>query len=81
VWGPAPLKAFEGLKEAFTTAPILRHFDYDRKIVVETDASEYESPGVLFQYDDEDILHPVAFFSKKCWNIGIDRDEDNELID
>jgi hypothetical protein len=32
---------------------------------VETDASDYVSAGVLFQYDDEGILHPVAFFSKK----------------
>jgi hypothetical protein len=32
---------------------------------VETDASDYMSTGVLSQYDDEGILHPVAFFSKK----------------
>jgi hypothetical protein len=32
---------------------------------VETDASDYVSAGVLSQYDDEGILHPVAFFSKK----------------
>jgi hypothetical protein len=65
VWGPAQQKAFEDLKKAFTTAPILRHFDYDREIVVETDASDYVSAGVLSQYDDEGILHPVAFYSKK----------------
>jgi hypothetical protein len=32
---------------------------------VETDASDYVSTGVLSQYDDQGILHPVAFFSKK----------------
>jgi hypothetical protein len=32
---------------------------------VETDASDYVSTGVLSQYNDEGILHPVAFFSKK----------------
>jgi transposase InsO family protein len=32
---------------------------------VETDASDYVSAGVLSQYDDDGILHPVAFFSKK----------------
>jgi hypothetical protein len=32
---------------------------------VETDASNYVSAGVLSQYDDDGILHLVAFFSKK----------------
>jgi hypothetical protein len=32
---------------------------------VETDASNYAIGGVLSQKDDEGILHPVAFFSKK----------------
>jgi hypothetical protein len=32
---------------------------------VETDTSDYVSAGVLSQYDDDGILHPVAFFSKK----------------
>jgi len=57
--------AFDTLKRAFTTAPTLRHFDHDRQIIVETDASDYVSAGVLSQYDDDGILHPVAFFSKK----------------
>jgi hypothetical protein len=48
-----------------TTALILHHFDYDREAIVETDASDYISAGILSQYDDEGILHPVAFFSKK----------------
>jgi hypothetical protein len=65
IWSDEYSKSFETLKQAFTTAPILRHFDYDREIIVETDASDYVSASVLSQYDDEGILHPVAFFSKK----------------
>jgi transposase InsO family protein len=57
--------AFEDLKTAFTSAPILQHFDPDREIVVETDASDYVSASILSQPDDAGILHPVAFFSKK----------------
>src|SRR5690606_3165819 len=57
--------AFQKLKTAFTSAPILRHFDTERQCIVETDASDYGSTGVLSQYDDNTILHPVAFFSKK----------------
>jgi hypothetical protein len=58
-------RSFELLKQAFTTAPVLRYFDYDKDIIMETDASNYVSAGVLSQYDDDGILHPVAFFSKK----------------
>ena len=32
---------------------------------METDSSDYVSAGVLSQYDDDGILHPVAYFSKK----------------
>jgi hypothetical protein len=53
------------LKNAFTSTPILAHFDPNKEILVEADASDYVSAGVLSQRDDEGILHPVAFFSKK----------------
>jgi hypothetical protein len=33
-------KVFQDLKEDFTTAPILRHFDPDGEITVETEASD-----------------------------------------
>ena len=58
-------KAFESLKLAFTTVPILQHFDFEKAIVVETDASDFVSAGVLSQPDDNGVLRPVAFFSKK----------------
>jgi transposase InsO family protein len=64
-WGTEEQAAFAALKIAFTTAPVLRRFDHDRDVIVETDASDYVSAGVLSQYDDDGILHPVAFFSKK----------------
>ncbi|KAI7758443.1 hypothetical protein LZL87_014364 [Fusarium oxysporum] len=65
VWDGACEKAFLKLKEAFTTAPILRPFNWTRDVILETDASDYVSAGVLSQYDDEGRRHPVAFFSKK----------------
>jgi hypothetical protein len=65
-WGPEEQATFAAVKKiAFTTAPVLRRFDHDRDVIVETDASDYVSAGVLSQYDDDGILHPVAFFSKK----------------
>lgn len=57
--------SFNALKEAFTTAPVLRPFDWNKEVILETDASDYVSAGVVSQYDDNGVLHPVAFFSKK----------------
>lgn len=65
IWNEKCQTAFEGLKQAFTEAPVLKPFDWTRDVIVETDASDYVSAGVLSQYDEEGILHPVAFFSKK----------------
>ena len=64
-WNSEQKAAFEVLKEVFTSAPILQHIDYERAIVVETDASDYLSVEVLPQPDDNGVLRPVAFFSKK----------------
>ena len=64
VWTAECKAAVDTLKTAITTAPILRHFDHDREIIVETAASEYVSAGILLQYDDDGMLHSVVFFSK-----------------
>ena len=58
-------QAFKHLKEAFTTAPILRHFDISRPAIVEADASDLAEGAVLSQRDDEGVLHPCAFYSRK----------------
>ena len=63
---PAAKLAFAQLKQAFTEAPILRHFDPERHIRLETDASGYAIGGVLSQLDIETgQWHPVAYFSRK----------------
>ena len=57
--------AFDALKKAFTSDVILRHYNSDLKIIVETDASDYVSGGILSQYDKNGVLHPIAYFFKK----------------
>ena len=47
---------------AFITAPILFHFDPNKQTVIETDASDYITTGILFQYDDDGKLRPVVYF-------------------
>ncbi|MBW0461076.1 hypothetical protein O181_000791 [Austropuccinia psidii MF-1] len=52
------------LKEAFTTAPILSHFNPSLPNIVETDASDYTLGAVLSQVNDSG-KHPIAFDSRK----------------
>ena len=64
---PKAKLAFTELRQAFLKAPILHHFDPERHIRIETDASGYAIGGVLSQLtsDDSGRWHPVAFFSRK----------------
>lgn len=57
--------ALNTLKNAFTTAPILAHFDPDNEMLVETDASDSDSACILSQLDINNVLRPVAYMSKK----------------
>src|SRR5215213_4483262 len=58
-------QAFQQLKTAFISAPILAKFDPDVSVLVEADASDYVSAGVLSQRDSNNVLHPMTFFFKK----------------
>lgn len=64
-WRREQDESFTSLKERFISAPILTHFDPDLKVIVECDASDYVTAGVLSQYDATGTLYPVAFFSKR----------------
>ncbi len=55
---------FEELKQQVTTVLILKHFNSIREVILKTDFSNYVNDEVLSQYDDEDILHSVIFYSK-----------------
>lgn len=63
-WTAKEQQSFEDLKQAVCTAPVLQHFDPTRRTIVETDSSDWTMGGVLSQYDDQQILRPVAYYSK-----------------
>jgi len=56
-------KAFNTLKQAFTSAPILMHWLPDAQLVVETDASDYALAAILSIMTKDSEIHPVAFHS------------------
>ena len=43
----------------------MQHFDPDKDSTVEVDSSDYVTAGILSQRDKQNILRPVAYFSKK----------------
>ena len=47
VWLEACQKLFNSLKAAVTAALVLRHFDPKRQAILETDASDFVTGGVL----------------------------------
>jgi hypothetical protein len=63
-WTSEMEESFEVLKERFTTAPILTHFDPTKTCIVETDASDFALGAILSQKDEDGRLHPIAFHSQ-----------------
>jgi predicted aspartyl protease/transposase InsO family protein len=64
-WGSDEQEAFDALKRALTSAPVLAHPDPQRQWIVQTDASGVAIGGVLSQQQDDGTTRPVAFWSKK----------------
>ena len=57
-------EAFNKLKLAFTSAPILTHWTPDSPLIVETDASDYALAAILSQHTSDGELHLIAFHSR-----------------
>jgi hypothetical protein len=60
-WNPMAQAAFDTLKMAFTSAPVLIHPDPAKPFIVETDASDFALGAILSQFGIDGLLHPVAF--------------------
>ena len=63
-WTELHQHSFDELKKAFTSAPILRHLDPSKEVIIETDASNF-GLGCILSQRHEGRLHPVAFHSRK----------------
>jgi hypothetical protein len=65
VWDQRCEAAFEKLKTAFTTAPVLKIANPYRAFILECDCSDFALGAVLSQVCDKDgELHPVAYLSR-----------------
>ena len=62
---PEARLGFTQLRKAFTKAPILRHFDSEYYIRIETDTPKYAIGGMLSHLTDSGWWHLVAYYSRK----------------
>ena len=52
------------MKRCMIKTSILRHFDQTCETILKINSFNYINDEVLSQYDDEEILHSIAFYSK-----------------
>jgi hypothetical protein len=64
-WTESAQAAFDKLRTAFTTAPILQHFDPELPTILEADASDFALGAVISQKGPDGLVHPIAFHSRK----------------
>ncbi len=64
VWSKVCVQAFDDLKKQISLISVLQHFDSKQQTILKIDVFDYVKDEILFQYNDENVLHSVAFYSK-----------------
>jgi len=63
-WDQACQMIFDHMKKRMTEVSILRHFDQNKETILEIDSFNYVNDDILSQYDDEETLHSMIYYSK-----------------
>ena len=66
-WTPDCVNAFQTLKKALASPPILAFPNFDRPFILATDSSDHSMGYVLSQCDENGLEHPIAYELK--WHI------------
>ena len=73
--------AFNSLKKAFISAPILTHWIPDAQLIMETDVSDYALTAILFIVNKDNEVYPVTFHSHTFSVVELNYDTyDKELL-
>jgi len=65
VFGEAESRSFKTLKQKLTDAPILAIYNPKAKTELHCDASSHGFGAVLLQQQEDKIMHPVFYFSRR----------------
>jgi hypothetical protein len=63
-WHKEQKEAFQRIKQAFTTAPVLLMPNVDKPFCIECDASDYTTGAVLEQKGEDNLWHSTTYISK-----------------
>ena len=63
-WNQACQMIFDHMKKWMTEVSILRHFDQNRKTILEINSFNYINNDILSQYNNEETLHSMIYYSK-----------------
>ena len=63
-WSPQCQTAFQQLKECLISSPVLCYPSFDKRFVIETDASQHGLGAILLQEQPDNKLHSVAYASR-----------------
>src|SRR5260221_13079051 len=81
LWGTAEQQAFDVLKNAITSAPMLALPSGSSLFCLECDASNFTMGAILSQQQDDGLFHLIGFMSKSFsdteWNYQI---HDKEML-
>ncbi len=67
-WNEVCQIIFDHMKRCMIKTSILRHFDQTHETILEIDSFNYVNDEVLSQYDDEEVLHSIVFYSKNMFS-------------
>lgn len=67
-WNESCQKSFDQIKLLLTSEPVLKMFNPNNELILETDASKIGIGAVLKQPNELNELHPIGYFSKKLTN-------------
>ena len=67
-WSEEANDAFEATKKAISRNTLLNLYDPNKKTVIKVDSSKYGVGAMLGQYDDNQKLIPIAFYSSNFRN-------------
>ena len=64
-WNDKADKSFNDIKCLLAQKPVLKIADFSKPFVIFVDASSIASAAILMQTDENDVLHPTCYYSKK----------------
>jgi len=65
VWSFACQQAFDSIKSLLCSSPVLAAPCFDKNLMLQVDARQVGAGAVLLQEDDQGVVRPVSFFSKR----------------